>query len=275
MAKVRAHLSKGTKRRLIAEAGGKCANPGCFSRRTEFHHIREWHIYGTHDEAHMIALCPTCHTHAHHGELRVTDEDLYRWKALKRRPSRVDQVSIEPAQEQKLLLGSICVSGPQGVRVIGLSDTNFLAFTRRDEDLMFLNIGIADREQKPLLSVTENVVRYKDDRISFETVPGHVRIMAELASNILPYWLPGVMKEKHPSCLVDGQILVADLKVQAPGVVKVDGVWCNNDTAMVISDGALSFYPPENGLTLVGAGLESVLHYTGPIDQSLFALRQA
>jgi hypothetical protein len=268
MAQYRAYLSKGTKKRLVAEAGGKCANPGCLNRRTEFHHIREWAVYATHDEAHMIALCPTCHTHAHYGDLKITDEDLYRWKAFKRRPSRVDHIAIEPSEQQKLLLGSIAVTGQHGIQVLKLSETNFLSFLRRDDDLMFLNIGVSDLEQKPLLSVTENIVRYKDERIYFNSIPGHIKVTAQLSTNIIPFWLPNAMRQKHASCIVASNILVIELKVTSPGVVKVDGIWCDHDNAVVVSDGFVTFYP--GGFSITGQGEHSVLYYGGPIDSSFF-----
>ena len=47
------------KRALYAEAGYKCANPGCCTRLQELHHIRQWSVYQTHDGSEMIAICPT------------------------------------------------------------------------------------------------------------------------------------------------------------------------------------------------------------------------
>jgi hypothetical protein len=61
MAEHRPAIKRGIRKRLLREAGGKCANPGCMNVRAQIHHIMEWYIYGTHDPNHMIAVCPTCH----------------------------------------------------------------------------------------------------------------------------------------------------------------------------------------------------------------------
>jgi len=206
--------------------------------------------------------------------MRISDDDLYEWKAV-RRPavSRVDQLSVQPAGEQKLLLGSLAVTGPGGVRAVEVSENNFLSFATRDGDLMFLNMAIADADQRPLLSVIDNVVRYKDDRISFDSRPGRVCVTAELSAGILPFWLPGAMRQKHPSCLVDGRVLVTDLKVLEPALVSFEGILAEADQAVVVSDDALTFFPaPGPGLTLAGGGKETVLHYGGDINTAFFRM---
>ncbi|MEW8522478.1 MAG: HNH endonuclease [Candidatus Thiodiazotropha endolucinida] len=50
----------------------------------EIHHIREWHVYKTHDERHMISVCAACHDAIQRGELDITDETLYSWKQISR-----------------------------------------------------------------------------------------------------------------------------------------------------------------------------------------------
>ena len=84
MAEHRPEVSKQLKTQLRREAGEKCANPGCSATRTHLHHIREWAVYRTHDGAHMIAVCPTCHDAIHHGQLPISDETLYAWKRIPR-----------------------------------------------------------------------------------------------------------------------------------------------------------------------------------------------
>jgi hypothetical protein len=62
--------------------------------------------------------------------------------------------------------------------------------------------------------------------------------------------------------------LIIELKVVSPGVVKVDGIWCDHDNAVVVSDGLLTFYP--GGLSIAGKGEHTVLYYGGPIGSSFF-----
>ena len=61
----RINVDPKVKKRLIQEAGNKCANPGCPVRRTHTHHIRKWAVYQTNDEQEMIAVCPSCHDAIH------------------------------------------------------------------------------------------------------------------------------------------------------------------------------------------------------------------
>lgn len=97
MAKWRKKVPPAMRERLVAEAGRKCANPGCAVRLLELHHIRAWAVYQTHDERHMIALCPSCHESVTPGDLRLDDETLYRWKNLIRGSGQASgHLSIEP-----------------------------------------------------------------------------------------------------------------------------------------------------------------------------------
>lgn len=112
MAESRPNVPRETKRALIREAGGKCANPGCPNRLIELHHIQRWAVYRTHDAEHMIAVCPTCHENVERGSLLISDETLYEWKKIVRRKAAArGHIYVEPGDQAKLLLGSIAVSG--------------------------------------------------------------------------------------------------------------------------------------------------------------------
>src|SRR5262249_4117526 len=128
----RSKVSPDIKLALYLEAGNKCANPGCPNVMVEFHHIQQWHVYQTHDQAHMIAICPTCHSHAHYGQLKIDDETIRSWKAIDRPPSTRGHIYVEPGEECRILLGSIYVtngpSNPQGLIVFNLSQNNQLSF---------------------------------------------------------------------------------------------------------------------------------------------------
>ena len=99
MAKYRKKLGVRKKRALLRESDNKCANPGCAQRcQLEFHHIKQWAIYQSHDEAHMIVVCPTCHTAAHGGKLLIDDATLYAWKGINPTPgSKRHDVLFVPA----------------------------------------------------------------------------------------------------------------------------------------------------------------------------------
>ncbi len=104
MADYRAKVPAKIKKALIKEAGGKCANPGCPHALTEIHHIKERCVYKTHDQSHMIAICPNCHDAVTRGGLRmpaVTDSSLCRGSS---QPTNNDSIPLA-----RLLLASKAV----------------------------------------------------------------------------------------------------------------------------------------------------------------------
>ncbi|MCI0688695.1 MAG: HNH endonuclease, partial [Sporichthyaceae bacterium] len=161
-----------TKRVLIEQAGGKCSNPGCANRLLEVHHVHEWHVYQTHDAAHMIALCAACHDSVTRGDLQITDDELYEWKRIDRSTSTpTGHLFVEPGESPRLLLGSIAVEGGSGVIVFDLSEHHRLSFAVRDEDIMLINLKIASVEGTPLLDVVDGYVRQRDPAIELRTRP--------------------------------------------------------------------------------------------------------
>jgi hypothetical protein len=107
---------------LIKEAGMKCANPGCSNYRVHIHHIKQWAIYQSNDEKDMIAICPVCHDTAHNGGLIIDEETLYRWKEIIRKPVNLDQLFVEAGTSSKLILGSLAVTGDDGVKIFEFSE---------------------------------------------------------------------------------------------------------------------------------------------------------
>lgn len=156
MVKFRDRIPPRIKRALVKEAGEKCANPGCATYRTHIHHINEWAIYETHDGKKMIAICPTCHDAVHHGTLKIDEEILYRWKGIKRPPIKGDHLYVEPGNSSKLLLGSIAVTGPSGLRVFELSSTNKLSFRIVDGDIFLVNLRITTVTGQEVIRVVDN-----------------------------------------------------------------------------------------------------------------------
>jgi SEC-C motif-containing protein/HNH endonuclease len=275
MAQHRTAVSPAVKRQLVQEAGGKCANPGCANYRTHLHHIHEWAVYATHDGEHMIALCPSCHDAVHYGPLVIDDDTIYRWKGIKRdAQAQRDHVYVEPAGPPKLLLGTLAVTGNEGVVVFQLGQSNTLSFRIEDEDLLLLNVGVTDTAGRELLRVTDNHVRQiLPEAITYERVPGHVRVAAKRAPEIVPTWAVDRLREFEPNYGADETVVVLDLEVLEPGLVGVQGIWVTGDDRVVIvTKRALSFLSPWRPLpiSLVGEGVESLLNYEGPLTTALF-----
>jgi len=53
------------KRRVLVEAGHRCAIPTCRHIDVDVHHIIPWATCKKHEYENLIALCPNCHRRAH------------------------------------------------------------------------------------------------------------------------------------------------------------------------------------------------------------------
>ena len=57
------------KRRILVEAGHRCAIPTCRSTQVEIAHIKPWSKVKKHEYDNLISLCPNCHTRFDNGEI--------------------------------------------------------------------------------------------------------------------------------------------------------------------------------------------------------------
>jgi hypothetical protein len=233
------------KRQLLAEAGQKCANPGCANWRLHIHHIRHWAVYKAHDSEHMIAICPACHDAAHIGPIKISDDTLYLWKGIVR-PSEPDSAHlyIEPSQDLKLLTGPIALKTIHDrLTVFELSERNYLKFRILDGDIILVSAKIKNKKGKEVLRVVENHVRVnKDNGVKFHSRPGRVQIYIPSSRDYVPNWLLQQVRERSPSFGINGSILALDMEVLKPGLVRVEGCWIDADQACIITPEFISFY---------------------------------
>lgn len=69
------------KRKILVEAGHRCAIPTCRSMvKVEIHHIIPWCECQEHKEDNLIALCPNCHTLAHDDKIDKACLKMYKAK---------------------------------------------------------------------------------------------------------------------------------------------------------------------------------------------------
>lgn len=263
------------KSRLIAEAGDKCANPGCPNVLVELHHIREWHVYRTHDPDHMIALCPACHDAVDRGDLRITDEIAYEWKGIAREGVSRGHLYVEPSNSPpKLLLGSLAAQGESGLVVFSESEQSQLSFRLVGLDVMHLNATIAAANGRPMVRVTDGHYEVMPGSAArLVQRPGHFRVSHPLDHSVMPGWALRQIRRFEPDFAESRSLCLLDMRVLAPNVVRVQGIWMSPGRGMVITQRALSFLDQSrpNPLSMRGEGLESVLHYTGPAAAALFA----
>jgi hypothetical protein len=66
------------RRRVLLEAGHRCAIPTCKFPDIDVHHIVPWSKCREHRFENLIALCPNCHRRAHNGEIDRKSLLLYK-----------------------------------------------------------------------------------------------------------------------------------------------------------------------------------------------------
>jgi len=223
MAQHRPAVPTSVKAALLDEAAGQCSNPACPNTLVELHHIKEWAIYQTHDQTHMIALCPVCHDAVTRGELRLTDGTLYEWKALD--AERWGGVQVPPASLNKLLVGSISTTSDAPFAVFDFDSRQSLSF-HLDESgrLLMVNADIHDIQGNRLLEIRHNTTTYIADEVEREQRPGRFRVSLRGWQRLLPLWAYNQLL-RHPTQAVTRGIPAIATEVVRAGIVRVAGIW--------------------------------------------------
>lgn len=74
-------IPESVRRRVLIEAGYRCAVPTCRSLLiVDLHHIVPVRSGGAHQAGNLLALCPTCHALFERGKLH--DDAIRSWKAV-------------------------------------------------------------------------------------------------------------------------------------------------------------------------------------------------
>jgi hypothetical protein len=66
------------RRRVLVEAGHRCAIPTCRNIIVDVHHIIPWEQCKKHEYENLIALCPNCHRQAERGEIDRKSLRMYK-----------------------------------------------------------------------------------------------------------------------------------------------------------------------------------------------------
>jgi hypothetical protein len=66
---IRPPISAELRRRVLVEAGHRCAIPTCRHIEVDIHHIVPWSQSKSHEYTNLIALCPNCHRRADRNEI--------------------------------------------------------------------------------------------------------------------------------------------------------------------------------------------------------------
>ena len=74
----RPRIPAGLRRRVLVEAGHRCAIPTCRHIDIDIHHIVPWERCKEHKYENLIALCPNCHRRADKNEIDRKSLRLYK-----------------------------------------------------------------------------------------------------------------------------------------------------------------------------------------------------
>jgi len=89
------------KRRILVEAGHRCAIPTCRHPTTEIAHIIPWDKVKKHEYENLIALCPNCHARADRGEIDRESLRICK-RILQRLTDRYDRFELVILNELRL-----------------------------------------------------------------------------------------------------------------------------------------------------------------------------
>jgi len=81
------------KRRILVEAGHRCAIPTCRHPTTDIAHIEPWSEVKENKYENLIALCPNCHRRADRGEIDRKSLRIYK-RILQRLTDRYDRFEL-------------------------------------------------------------------------------------------------------------------------------------------------------------------------------------
>lgn len=114
----------------------------------------------------------------------------------------------------------------------------------------------------------------RDHAIKFDFRAGRARVTVPASEEYIPDWVIQMMRVQEPTFAADGRVTVFDIEVLKPGLIRVEGFWPSDKSAVVITQNAFSFCHQSylQPLSLVGDGEDSCLMFTGPINKAMFKL---
>jgi HNH endonuclease len=130
------------KRRVLVEAGHRCAIPTCRYINVEIHHIVPWESCQSHDYQNLIALCPNCHLRADRGNIDRKSLRIYK-ASLRFTHDRFSQFEVDILVQASQLLPNQGIPYPRGMELLvkRLLDANFVSL-HESQGGMVRSLGI-------------------------------------------------------------------------------------------------------------------------------------
>lgn len=105
------------KRKVLVEAGHRCAIPTCRYITVEIHHIVPWEACLAHDYRNLIALCPNCHVRADRGEIDRKALRIYK-ASLRFTHDKYSQFEVDVLTEACKLPANHALPFPRGMELL-------------------------------------------------------------------------------------------------------------------------------------------------------------
>ena len=115
------------KRRILVEAGHRCAIPTCRHPTTEIAHIEPWSKVKEHKYENLIALCPNCHRRADKGEIDRKSLRIYK-RILQRLTDRYERFELTVLNELRLDK-DVVIAGNMLLSIKNLLDEELVGYT--------------------------------------------------------------------------------------------------------------------------------------------------
>ena len=116
------------KRKVLVEAGHRCAIATCRHINVEIHHIVPWAKCCAHDYHNLIALCPNCHARADRGEIDRKALRIYK-SSLRFTHDKFSLFEVDVLNEACKLPNDQAMPYTRGMELLvkRLLDANFVA----------------------------------------------------------------------------------------------------------------------------------------------------
>ena len=135
------------RRRVLVEAGHRCAIPTCRHIEAEVHHIVPWTMCKKHEYDNLIALCPNCHSRADRGSIDRKSLQLYKFN-LRFAYDKFSQLELDVLFEANACQSGQSIPWPPFMRLLikRILDAGFVKLPQSN-GFLFIDGIRADFEQ--------------------------------------------------------------------------------------------------------------------------------
>lgn len=147
----RTSIPEELRRRVLIEAGHRCAIHTCKNPDVDVHHIVPWEKCQEHTFENLIALCPNCHRRSHAGKIDQKSLLLYKTRLATFQQTRIDDTLVS-TEEQNLNWESRTLSVEEKSKTKFSVEIEYPHFISTKEDYLALNALLEGEAYSSLLA---------------------------------------------------------------------------------------------------------------------------